>query len=277
MMEEKYREAFASVHPSEALKQRTLEEMKRAQRARARARWLRPLGAAAACFAVFAAGVNASPAFAQAVEGIPVVGGLARVLSVRSYTEQDESKTITVDQPALDPEAGDVALDVNARIQQAVDDYLKEANARVAAEKEAFLATGGTEQEFAARGVEITVDYEILSQSEERLSFVLRAAQSDINAFKEIRYYNLDLHTGKELTLEDVLGEDYARIADTAISEQMAARPEVPYFAKEAGGFAGVDPNTAFYLNQDGNPVVVFERYAIAPGGYGPQEFEIKR
>ncbi len=274
-MRENYRRGFASVHPTKALKESTIEEMKRLRIARARDRWRKPVGAIAACLVAFAVSVNASPAFAQSLEGVPVVGTIARVFSVRAYVQQDETKTVRVEQPALEQINEDLALEINARIQQAVDCYLAEANALVEAEKRAFLATGGTEEEFAARDVTIDVSYEVLSQSQDRLSFVLRAAQSDISALKEIKYYNIDLLTGKELTLKDVLGEDYARIANASIREQMAQRAEIPYFAQDAGGFAGVDEETAFYLNAQGNPVVVFAKYAIAPGGYGPQEFEI--
>ena len=39
----------------------------------------------------------------------------------------------------------------------------------------------------------------------------------------------------------------------------------------------GLDENTKFYMNDSGNPVVVFEKYEIAPGAAGPQEFEIIR
>ena len=41
------------------------------------------------------------------------------------------------------------------------------------------------------------------------------------------------------------------------------------------GRFEGIDENTPFYINETGNPVVVFEAYEIAPGSEGTQEFEI--
>lgn len=41
------------------------------------------------------------------------------------------------------------------------------------------------------------------------------------------------------------------------------------------GGFTTVSDDTKFYINQNGNPVVVFGRYEIAPGSAGQIEFEI--
>ena len=42
-------------------------------------------------------------------------------------------------------------------------------------------------------------------------------------------------------------------------------------------GFQSVDENTKFYINKDGNPVVCFEKYEVAPGYMGFQEFEIDK
>lgn len=39
----------------------------------------------------------------------------------------------------------------------------------------------------------------------------------------------------------------------------------------------GIEEDTKFYVNHAGNPVIVFERYEIAPGAAGQQEFEIAR
>ena len=39
--------------------------------------------------------------------------------------------------------------------------------------------------------------------------------------------------------------------------------------------FIGVDEDTKFYINEIGNPVIVFAKYEIAPGTAGEQKFEI--
>ena len=52
--------------------------------------------------------------------------------------------------------------------------------------------------------------------------------------------------------------------------------PPLPLFWRDGiEGFTTVDENTKFYLNEKGNPVVVFAPYEIAPGAFGAQEFEI--
>ena len=237
-------------------------------------KWLRVAGAAAAVVVVFGVSVNVSPAFAQAVDEIPVVGDIARVLTVRSFTEEQPDHTVNVEQPMVADDT-QFAADVNEQINKIVDQYIEEANQRIAEYREAFLAPGGTEEEFEQKNIQVDVDYEILSETEDRVSFVLRAAESDITAGKEIVYYNLDFTTGQVLTLEDVLGEDWVNICNSSIQEQMAANTDVSYFSEDQGGFTTVDENTSFYLDKDGSVVVVFPKYSIAPGAYGEQTFRI--
>ena len=99
------------------------------------------------------------------------------------------------------------------------------------------------------------------------------------SAYSESRYYNIDLKEGSLVTLEDVLGEDYREIADASIRGQMRKRTESGevFWTEEEGGFSGVTDATKFYMNEAGNPVVVFDKYEIAPGSSGEIEFEIER
>ena len=48
------------------------------------------------------------------------------------------------------------------------------------------------------------------------------------------------------------------------------------FWTPEEGGFAGISEQTQFYINEMGNPVIVFDKYEIAPGADGQIEFEIK-
>ena len=39
--------------------------------------------------------------------------------------------------------------------------------------------------------------------------------------------------------------------------------------------FHGISENQSFYINKDGNPVIIFDKYSIAAGYMGTPEFEI--
>lgn len=87
------------------------------------------------------------------------------------------------------------------------------------------------------------------------------------NAYRESRYYNLDLNTGKFVTLKDMLGGDYIALVNNSIREQIAERQSAgeTFFTAEEGGFAGISEDVKFYINENNRPVIVFEKYEIAP------------
>lgn len=230
----------------------------------------------AACFAVLLAGLNLSPGFAAAAAEVPVVGGLLKVLTVRSYQATEEDVRMDIQQPALRDESP-LAVQVNEEIAARVAE--KEAQGRriVQEYKDAFLATGGTEAEWASRPApEVRVRYEMKSQSERAVSFLVESYVSVASAYQEQVFYNLDLAAGRELTLADVLGENWVERSNESIRAQMdKAEDPTVFFAPEDGGFATVDETTAFYLNEAGNAVVVFPKYTVAPGYLGTVEFEL--
>lgn len=246
-------------------------------------RYGKRIAATAACLVIgFIAALNISEPFAAAVAKVPVVGELVQVVTWRSYVYQDDDKTVQVEVPQIEGQENNSAVtDVNAQIQKIVADYEKQAEQNIAEYKEAFLATGGTEEEFIEKGIQVDVQYNVKYQSDTRLSLELIANENWCNAYNVQYFYNIDLVNEKTLTLEDILGEDYISIANESIREQMQKRMEddenLVYWDGSDGieGFTTVDENTKFYLNEKGNPVVVFAPYEIAPGAFGAQEFEI--
>lgn len=234
-------------------------------------------GIAAACAVFcFTAGLNISPAFAEEMSKVPGLSAVSKVLTFRSYEFSDGDKTIDVNVPQVQAE-GDYTERVNEEIQRIVADYQTRANADIAAYKEAFLATGGTEEEFAAKDIQVKVDYDVKCETEEILSLVLTGWE-DWNASTAVtEYYNISLADGSEITLEDLLGEDYIQTANEQIQEQIAADDSGLFFTPEEGGFTTITDDTNFYINQAGNPVIVFQKYEIAAGAAGMPEFEIVR
>lgn len=253
-------------------------DKKRARR-RAAQRSLASLAALSACFVLL---VNASPAFAQAVYEVPVLGRLARVVTVTQYTVEDQGHLIDVRLPAIE-NTGDTDLEqrVNLEIQSRIDAVLAEAEERARETKEAYVATGGKETDFIP--IIIDVDYDVKCQDGKYLSFVLTKTETIASAYTELYCYNLDLETGRELSLADLLGPDWKSLANAAvragIAERERADPENAYFDGSEGvpGFESVSDGQRFYINEKGNPVVLFEKYEIAPGYMGVQEFEVVR
>lgn len=284
--------------------------------------FIRTAGVTAASFLIcLLAGVNSSQVLAEGIGGLPVIGPLAQVLTVRSYEEQNESVSLQAKVPnirmgvalAADtaaPEEGveefaltdsakevktedakvesDYVADINKEIDTIVEDFIAQAKQDMEDYREAFFTTGGTEEEWAQRTMDIHVDYEVKYQEGARLSMVLHVDECWVSFYQEDYYYNLDLESQKDITLEDMLGEDYIRICNDSILAQIKEQVETdenkmyfgygPY-AEETDEmkFTTITDNTNFYINKEGNVVICFAKYEIAPGYMGVCEFEIRQ
>ncbi len=282
-------------------RQERLERYRREKKKAAKVRFFRYTAAAAAALMVcMTVGVNSSEAFAREMGELPVIGALARVLTVRSWHGTDGDYEIDLEVPRIEAEAAqeaqtqpvqDFTEKINEEIEKIVDAYMEEARAEFQEYKKAFFETGGTQEEWNDRKMDITVDYTVKYQKDNLLSLELVTAKGWVAASQERHYYNLDLDREQALTLEDILGEDYVRICnesiDAQIREQVRTDEMKSYFGygpdgeqdDEMGieGFTTVSKDTKFYLNEEGNPVIVFDEYEIAPGYMGMPEFEIER
>ena len=184
----------------------------RASRRRARRRrMLRTAGSFAACLALLVGGLNLFPGFASAAAEVPLLGGLFQVLTVRDYDVVQNQIDYHVSVPEIQTDGDDALVQrVNAEIQERVDAHLEEARQIWEEYREAYLATGGTQEEWEQREMDVIVDYEIKSQTDTTVSFVVNLFQGSFNAYNKLYFYNLNLAEDRDITLADLLGEDWA-------------------------------------------------------------------
>lgn len=248
-------------------------------------RFRQGMAAAAVVLLAGTAGLNTSPAFAEAMAKAPVIGSLAQVLTFRSFHGTLEDIELDMDVPIIQTTIdSELPAQVNEQIQQFTNEYVESAKAEFYAYKEAFFANGGTEAEWADRTMDIMVDYDVKSFDDTTLSLELIAAKCWASAEEEHFFYTIDLVNDKVLTLADVLGEDYVNICNESIRTQIEARIAADEnaaffgFGEDDGmveGFTSVTEDTPFYLTENGEVVVSFPAYSIAPGYMGVQEFVI--
>lgn len=236
--------------------------------------------AVAAVCALFVGGLNSSQVFAAEAAELPIIGMVAKVLTFRSYETNTDDIAIAVEIPSIEVIEQNTGLEVDELNQEILDrcnDYVDNAMTVAKEYRTAFLETGGSQEEWAAHNVKISVDYEIKNQSSDYLSFIVKGSQNWSGAYTENRYYNINLGTGEYISLEDMLGADYIDIANDSIRDQIAEREKngEVFFTAEEGGFTTISEATNFYINENGYPVIVFEKYEIAPGAMGEVEFEI--
>lgn len=222
---------------------------------------------------VLTVGVNTSEAFANSASEIPIIGNIARLLTFTEFEFKSDviNADIRIPEVNLNDEA--LAKKINLQIYKEMKICLTESEARALEYKEAYLATGGTEEGF--KPIDVKMDYELKSIDEKILSFVLFHHESLAAAYSETQFYNIDLENDTMLTLEDIYGNEYMSLVNSSIEEQINIEN-----SKSEGSvyfeFDGIDENQNFYINEKGETVIVFDKYSIAPGSMGMPEFIIK-
>ncbi len=292
---------YAAIPVPEGLKdmiRNTLQEHQKERRRKARAGRmkkgariaLKTMGSLAAAIVIFMIPLNTNEAFAEQIQDIPVLGTLAKVLTIRSYSYTENDMNVSVNAPEVVEEnpADTFIADVNAEIAGIVETYEADAKQRFEEYKRAFFETGGTEEEWGGRTCDIDVDYRVTYNEGAVLSLILTTTESWAAVYGQQYFYNLDMQNDRYLTLADMLGEDWVQICNESIVAQIEERiadEDACYwgYGRDADddmgieGFTSVSDQTRFYINADGNVVVCFDKYEIAPGYMGWQEFEIVR
>ena len=233
----------------------------------------------ATSFALFVVLLNTNESFAKAMDDVPVIRNIAEVFTIREYEEENETDLIKAKIPAI-KNTGNSELEdrINYEISAKINEILEEAKQRAEEYKEAVLATGGTMEDYIP--TQINIDYKITYQDDNLISFVITKSESAASAYQEQYFYNIDIENGKELNLRDVLGENYKEIVDEQVKKQIEERTNadenVYYFTVDEGGFSGIENEYQdFYINENKKVTVVFQKYEVAPGYMGIQEFEI--
>lgn len=238
------------------------------------------LSAVSCVFITFVFMINVNPSLATSIAEIPIIGDIARVFTIKEYKEEDSLKLINAKIPAIE-NTGNTELEkrVNYEITLKMNEVLDEAEERAAEYKEAILETGGNEEDY--QPINIQVDYKVGYSNSKVVSFVILKSETLASAYTEMYFYNIDIETGKNLNLRDVLGDDYKKIVDETTYKEIEERSKNPdnmYFSGDEGGFEGIENEYQnFYINKNGKVVIVFEKYEIAPGYMGIQEFEIDK
>lgn len=247
------------------------------RRAKAKRRTWRIVSPLAAAFAVFTLVLNTVPTFASAMYEVPVLGEVCRVLTVRSYHYEDETKNVDIEIPAIDVELGDAdwAESVNRLIEATIEYEVAQSEQRAEEYYNAFISTGGTPEDYHAIGIE--VDYEVYYASEDVLSFAVIKTETLASAYETFHYYNYDLRTGQELTAEDLAGQAWREKAKAALTELMADPAEgAVYWELDDEALDAAIDGAQLRLSSTGEPVLVFQKYSIGPGSMGRPEITLK-
>lgn len=226
-------------------------------------------------FACFLVMMNLSPVFAQTISDLPWIGNFLRIFTFKHIEMEDELTYINADIPALyDTGNNELERQINTEVYQIITDQIEECKIRAVEDWEAYLKTGGDPE--MDRKFDFYADYAIKYDCGSILSFVIKIEKASASVQHLNYYYNLNTETGEFLQLKEIAGDDYIEKINQNIMIQIDQREkenEDNLYFEEDLGFSTIDENQNFYINEQGQLVIVFERYEIAPGYMGEQEF----
>lgn len=129
----------------------------------------------------------------------------------------------------------------------------------------------------------IFVDYDVVFNTQGWFTLKLNVNIEAGSGNRYFVYYNVNRNTGEIVKLADLFNtSDFNEILIDIIIEEMHSKMEedsnVIYWTKDTGfgqEFASIDDRN-FYFNEDGNLVIPFDKYEVAPGAMGCPEFVIE-
>ncbi|MGN0980852.1 MAG: RsiV family protein [Candidatus Avoscillospira sp.] len=235
---------------------------------------LRVFGTAvAACLLVAVALPNCSAQAADRLQSLPVVGPLFEVVTFRTYAREDEHHPAQVEVPEIIAPAGSTPQmqesveQVNLDIQTMTD-----------------MLTRQFEQDAEAIGeegyTELDVRSEVVTNTEDWFTLRLQVYWGGGSGNVSYRYYHIDKSTGEIAKLSDLFAsEDYIDAISREIQRQMREAPDLYWIDTEYEGlnFTSIQPDQNFYFAENGDIIIAFDEYEVAPGSTGCPTFQIPR
>lgn len=237
----------------------------------------RGLGTAAAALGVIAILANASPTTAQAMQQVPVLGSIAQLLTFRTYEDSQYGIDAMIQIPQLD------ALESPARenLQAAVDAYaqslihiheesVEQAQQALAEDPEIFGESMTAHQD-------LQCEANVVAETDDMFCLDMNATLVMAGATQYQKHFVLDKRSGQVLSLSDLFteGSDYAALLEAEVKRQMEANaaldPNLSYFPD----MVEIGPSQDFYITAQGQLVLCFSEYDVAPGYMGAQSFHI--
>jgi hypothetical protein len=227
----------------------------------------------------FTTTLNVNEAFAESMSNVPIVSKIASALTFvdYSYETEDIKGDINVAQ-VENLKDTEFEKKINSIIKEKTDMAIEKGNESIAEYKEAFLDTGGTKEDWAERNNDVKVGYTLFTETESVVSFTVYSYNSVAASTAEYDYYNINLESSKEITLTDLLGSDYVVSITQSVEDdfkKQLANDEITFFEGVGEGDWEIRKDIDFYIDNNGNPVVVFDKYEIAAGANGRLEYVI--
>lgn len=215
---------------------------------------------------------NVSPEVSYAMQKLPVIGNLVKVITIKNYFDKDGNSELNANIPSVknsDNVMSQSNEKINAEVyeltQRVINSYYKEKN------PENHMA------------VEINSD--VITNTSNWFTLKLTISETLASSSLEYKYYHIDKRTDQMIKIADLFdSEEYKEVISNEIKKQMRDRMKenenIVYWMDaelKDCSFSKIDDNQNFYFSENGNIVIVFDKYEVGPGSSGAPEFEIDK
>lgn len=215
---------------------------------------------------------NLSPAYARALEHIPVIGDIVRVVTVRNYFYSDDNHEMNVNVPELENENSEAIDSINADIKELTDAIIN----RFYKDLETIGDSGHSS---------VYVDYETLTNTDYWFTLKLLVYEVAGSGNTYYKYYHFNKTSETTVTLGDIAeNSNFYNIVEEDIKRQMTeamkADNSLTYWVQDSvfgENIVSINAEHNFYFNEEYDLVIPFDKYEVAPGYMGTPEFTVKK
>lgn len=229
------------------------------------------IGSAAVLAIVF--GINISPAFADVVSDIPIVGNIVKLVTVKNYTLKKNNVEADIKVPAIE------GLE-NKQLEENLNEEFIKNGKKIYEELIEEFPSINNQMKYVGS------DYKIKADNDSFLSIEIIKEEIQASSYTTKKHYTIDKNKQIVLTLPMLFeGDNYIEEISNDIKAQMIENMKkdsnLTYFLEAdeneevIDSFDKIKENQDFYINNDGNLVICFNQYEVAPGYMGTLEFII--
>lgn len=214
--------------------------------------------------------INLNPVISNAFSEIPVIGKFVKVMLVKNWYMKDDNVYLNVNTPKLTG-IGNETLEATLN-----EKYLEE-------NKALYDVYMKDMKEIKQMGGHMGVDsdYFVVTDSPRVFSIGRYVVEMVGSSSTTVQYDNIDPELGVMITLKSLFKDDtYVEIISKEIEgqmiEEMKKDPDKIYWVNDdTFPYEGIKADQAFYITKEGDLVISFDKYEVAPGYMGICEFTI--
>lgn len=254
--------------------------------------------AAAAAAALLVILPNTGADVAYAMGTLPVVGKLFQAVTFRDYRYENERFEANVEVPQIVVEDMGVGEEAETgkeetekeemesgseNVQQTVDEINFDIEQVTNQLIEEFQESAELGESYGS----LEIHHETVTDNENYFTLKLSMYRGAGSGYESYKFYTVDKRTGKRIQIGDLFqeGSNYNELISENIKDQMRTQ-----MAEDEGKIYWVDyeevpewswermkDDQNFYFDAEGNIVIVFDEYEVAPGYMGAREFTVER